>query len=101
MELTLVPLLLPSIRDQFDLSIGQLAWVFNAYGFAVAVGVLLGGWLGDLFKARRVFSIGVLFFSVGSIWVAYSNSYESVIFGRVLQGFGGGVFVVGASAWSV
>ncbi|WP_245306165.1 hypothetical protein [Roseovarius aestuariivivens] len=43
MEITLVPLLLPAIQMQFGLSIGELAWVFNLYGIAVAVGVLLGG----------------------------------------------------------
>ena len=55
MELTLVPLLLPAIQLQFGLSVGQLAWVFNSYGIAVAVGVLLGGWCGDAFKTERVF----------------------------------------------
>jgi MFS family permease len=92
MELTLVPLLLPSIQQEFGLSIGELAWVFNAYGIAVAIGVLLGGWLGDVFGARTVFSFGVLFFASGSALVAMAGSYEILIAGRVIQGFGGGVF---------
>ena len=52
MELTLVPLLLPAIQMQFGLSVADLAWVFNSYGIAVAVGVLFGGWLGDAFDTR-------------------------------------------------
>jgi MFS family permease len=92
MELTLVPLLLPAIQKTFGLSIGELAWVFNSYGIAVALGVLLGGWLGDVFGTRTVFSTGVLFFSFGSILVAASGNYELLISGRILQGFGGGVF---------
>lgn len=92
LELTLVPLLLPSIQRQFDLSIGELAWVFNSYGAAVALGVLLGGWLGDVFKISKAFGLGVLFFATGSMLVAYSTSFEGVIFGRVIQGFGGGIF---------
>jgi predicted MFS family arabinose efflux permease len=92
MELTMVPLLLPAIQQQFGLSISELAWVFNSYGIAVAIGVLLGGWLGDVFGARTVFSLGVLFFSCGSALVAMADSYEVLISGRIIQGFGGGIF---------
>lgn len=92
MELTLVPLLLALIEDEFALSISQLAWVFNSYGFSVAVGVLLGGWLGDAFDTKRVFTFGVLFFALGSAIVASAGSFETILAGRVLQGFGGGMF---------
>ncbi len=92
MELTLVPLLLALIEDEFGLSISQLAWVFNSYGFSVAVGVIAGGWLGDAFNAKRVFAFGVLFFALGSAIVASAGSFEMILAGRVLQGFGGGVF---------
>lgn len=92
MELTLVPLLLPEIQSQFDLSISQLAWVFNSYGIAVSLGVLLGGWLGDAFDTKNVFGVGVLFFAVGSIVVAFAGNFEIIIAGRFLQGFGGGIF---------
>jgi len=92
MELTLVPLLLPAIQREFDLSISELAWVFNSYGIAVAIGVLLGGWLGDVFSARAVFGLGVLFFASGSALVAIAESYEFLISSRVIQGFGGGIF---------
>jgi MFS family permease len=92
MELTLVPLLLPAIQREFGLSIGELAWVFNSYGIAVAIGVLLGGWLGDVFGPRMVFSLGVLFFATGSALVAVADSPELLIAGRVTQGFGGGMF---------
>ena len=92
MELTLVPLLLPEIQNQFELSISEVAWIFNSYGVAVAIGVLLGGYLGDVFQTKRIFCVGVLFFASGSLFVSFSGSYESLIFGRILQGFGGGVF---------
>lgn len=92
MELTLVPLLLPEIQEQFDLSINELAWVFNSYGLAVALGVLLGGWLGDVFNTKKVFGVGVLFFASGSTLVAFAGNFEMIIVGRVLQGLGGGIF---------
>jgi MFS family permease len=92
MELTLVPLLLPAIRREFGLDIGDLGWVFNSYGIAVAVGVLLGGWCGDTFYTRKVFSLGVALFAAGSLLVAVAQSFDALLTGRVLQGFGGGIF---------
>lgn len=92
LELTLVPLLLPEIQAEFDLSVEQLSWVFNTYGVAVAAGVLLGGWAGDVLGVRRGFAVGVLLFAAGAISVAVAPSYETVVLSRALQGFGGGLF---------
>lgn len=91
-ELTLVPLLLPMIQTQFALSISELAWVFNSYAIAVAVGVLLGGWFGDVFNTKKVFRAGVALFAFGSVLLAFAGNFETLIVGRMLQGFGGGVF---------
>lgn len=91
-ELTLVPLLLPAIQLNFSLTIGDLAWVFNSYGIAVAVGVILGGWFGDAFDTKKVFLCGIAFFVAGSCLVAAAHSFEALLVGRALQGFGGGVF---------
>lgn len=92
MELTIVPLLLSAIQSQFSLSMGDLVWVFNTYGIAVTVGVLLGGWCGDAFNTRKVFTYGVAFFAAGSLLVAAAGSFETLIVGRALQGLGGGIF---------
>lgn len=92
MELTLVPLLLPSIQREFDLSIIELAWIFNFYGIAVAIAVLLSGWLGDLFDTEKVFAFGVIIFAAGSTFAALSDSYLTLVIGRALQGFGAGIF---------
>ena len=92
MEITLVPLLLSAIQLKFSLTVGDLAWVFNAYGIGVAAGVFLGGWCGDVFNTRKVFGFGVAFFAAGSLVVAASESFEMLITGRLLQGLGAGVF---------
>ena len=41
---------------------------------------------------KKVFGVGVLFFASGSTIVAYAGSYEVIIAGRMIQGFGGGIF---------
>lgn|GEM_PF-919221 len=92
LELTLVPLLLPMMQRQFGLSITELVWIFNSYGLAVAIGVLIGGWLGDRFDHRSIFVAGAVCFASGSFLVAFAGSFEALLLGRTLQGFGGGVF---------
>ncbi|MFL4471224.1 MFS transporter [Tateyamaria armeniaca] len=92
MELTLVPLLLPTMRDQFGLTLGELAWVFNAYSIAVTIGVLVAGVFGDTHNTIRVFWFGVLAFFLGSVMLAVSVNAEMLIMGRILQGLGAGVF---------
>ncbi|MDU8910162.1 MFS transporter [Aestuariicoccus sp. MJ-SS9] len=92
MELTLVPLLLPSIRDSYGLGIGELAWFFNSYAASMALGVILGGWVGDVFGVRRVFAAGVLMFAAGALVVMAAGTFETLIAGRIVQGLGGGLF---------
>ena len=91
-ELTLVPLLLTKIQDQFALTKEQLAWFFNSYGVSVAIGVALGGWFGDRLQVQRVFLVGVLAFAIGSLLVALLDNFEGVILARIVQGLGGGIF---------
>ncbi len=92
MELTLVPLLLPIIQSDFSLTIGNVAWFFNSYGFAVAIGVIAGGWISDIVGVRKIFFIGVLMFALGSTTIVLAGRFESIIVGRILQGFGGGFY---------
>ncbi|GAB5448407.1 MFS transporter [Gymnodinialimonas sp.] len=92
LDLTLVPLLLPAIQSQFGLSVGDLAWVFNSYGAAVALGVLFCGFVGDTLNIRRIFGWGVALFATGALVSATAQNYETFIAGRLLQGFGSGVF---------
>lgn len=92
MELTMFPLLLTDIQSTMSLSVGQLAWIFNAYAIAVAVAVLSAGGLGDLVHKRLVFTVGVSMFVLGSALSALSDTFLHLMLARGLQGFGGGLF---------
>lgn len=91
-ELTMVPLLLPSIQSELSLTTNQLAWLFNSYGLCVAVGVLLGGWFGDAIQLGKVFAAGVFAFASGSLAVAFAPTLDLMIVGRMIQGLGAGIF---------
>ena len=55
LDVTIVGVALPSIREDLGFSETSLAWVVNAYLLTFGGFLLLGGRLGDLFGHRRLF----------------------------------------------
>ena len=55
LDVTIVGVALPSIREDLGFSEESLAWVVNAYLITFGGFLLLGGRLGDLFGHRRLF----------------------------------------------
>src|SRR5205814_3327854 len=62
LDVTIVNVALPSIREDLGFSQSSLAWVVNAYLLTYGGCLLLGGRLGDLFGHRRLFLLGICFF---------------------------------------
>lgn len=92
MELTLLPLLLSAIKEAFELSLVDLAWVFNAYAVAIAITVLCSGLAGDVLDKRKLFMFGVAIFAAGSVLAANSSDLNALVMSRIVQGIGGGLF---------
>src|SRR5438270_1085423 len=67
LDATIVNVALPSIRADLGFSEAGLTWVVNAYLLVFGGFLLLGGRLGDLYGARRVFVIGLAAFSIASL----------------------------------
>lgn len=91
LDATIVNIALPSIRDAFDISESNLAWVVNAYALAFGGLMLLGGRAGDLFGRRRMFRAGVTFFTLASLLGGIAPNSAVLITARVLQGAGAAV----------
>ena len=62
LDVTIVGVALPSIREDLGFSETSLAWVVNAYLLATGGFLLLGGRLGDLF-GHRLFVAGYSLFT--------------------------------------
>src|SRR3954470_610595 len=70
---------LPVIRVDLGASIEQLEWTVNAYTLTFAVFLLTGAALGDRFGRRRMFSAGILLFTVASAAAALAPSMGALI----------------------
>ncbi len=79
---------LPVIRRDLHANLSQLEWTVNAYTLTFAVLLLTGAALGDRFGRRRIFSIGLALFTLGSAASALANSPSMLIASRAVQGAG-------------
>jgi len=91
LDVTIVGVALPSIREDLDFSETSLAWVVNAYLLTFGGFLLLGGRLGDLFGHRRLFILGIALFTGASLACGLANSQAWLIAARAIQGLGGAV----------
>jgi EmrB/QacA subfamily drug resistance transporter len=91
LDVTIVGVALPSIREDLGFSKTSLAWVVNAYLLTFGGFLLLGGRLGDLFGHRRLFLIGISLFTLASLGCGLATSQEILVGARAVQGLGGAV----------
>ena len=91
LDVTIVGVALPSIREDLGFSEESLAWVVNAYLLTFGGFLLLGGRLGDLYGPRRLFLIGLGLFTGASLVCGLASSQEFLIAARAVQGLGGAV----------
>ena len=85
---TIVNVALPSIQSDLNIGISELEWVFNGYALTFGVLMLTGGKLADLFGRRRIFIVGLVVFTVASLFCGLATSAGWLIGARVLQGAG-------------
>ena len=91
LDVTIVGVALPSIREDLGFSETSLAWVVNAYLLTFGGFLLLGGRLGDLFGHQRLFLIGIALFTLASLACGLATSQEALVAGRAVQGLGAAV----------
>jgi EmrB/QacA subfamily drug resistance transporter len=91
LDVSIVNVALPSIRDGLHFSTIELQWVVNAYTIGFAGFLMLGGRLADLLGRRRVFLLGTALFALSSLGCALADSQNLLIGARALQGFAGAI----------
>jgi MFS family permease len=90
-DMTIVNVALPSIRDDLGFTETSLAWVVNAYLLTFGGFLLLGGRFGDLFGQRKLFLTGIAAFTAASVACGLSTTQGLLIGARAVQGLGGAV----------
>jgi EmrB/QacA subfamily drug resistance transporter len=95
---TVVNVALPALQSALHATMADVQWVVESYALFLAALLLIGGSLGDLYGRRKVFTAGVLLFSVASAWCGLAPNIRQLIIARGLQGIGGALLVPGSLA---
>ncbi len=97
-DATVVNVALPALQADLHATITDVQWVIEAYALFLGALILVGGSLGDQFGRKRVFLVGVIFFTAASILCGIAASSRVLIAGRALQGVGAAFLVPGSLA---
>jgi EmrB/QacA subfamily drug resistance transporter len=97
-DATVIGIALPTIGREFHASIATLQWVVTGYSLTLSSLLLLGGSLGDRFGRKRVFLVGIVWFSVASAACAVSAGSGQLVATRLLQGAGAALLTPGSLA---
>ncbi len=87
--LSAVGVALPAIGREFSASAVQLGLVETVYIFAFSLFLIPAGRLGDICGRKKIFTIGIVAFTAGTVLISLAFSIESFIVFRFFQGCGG------------
>jgi EmrB/QacA subfamily drug resistance transporter len=93
LDSTITQVAAPTIRGDLGGSTAMLEWVTAAYGLAMALGLLTGGRLGDLYGRKRVLLYGLSAFLLASAACAAATGPTELIAARAVQGGAGAIMV--------
>ncbi|HZT14317.1 MAG TPA: DHA2 family efflux MFS transporter permease subunit [Gaiellaceae bacterium] len=88
---TVVNVALPAIQRGLGGGLALQQWVVDAYLLTLGSLLLVGGSLGDVFGARRLFLLGIVSFGATSVLCAAAPDGTVLILARGLQGIAGAV----------
>jgi EmrB/QacA subfamily drug resistance transporter len=91
LDTAIVVVALPSIQTDLGFSPSDLQWVLSAYALTFGGLLLLGGRAADLLGRRRVFIVGLAFFTLASLVCGLAWSPAALIIARAIQGIGAAI----------
>ena len=99
LDTTIVNVALPTIRQDLNASEATLSWIISGYALAFGIALIPAGRVGDRIGHKWVFFTGLALFTLASLLCGLSQTSFQLIAARVLQGFAGGMFVPGVTAF--
>lgn len=89
---------LPAIKSAFGTNERIVSWIFTIYILFYMIGTPLMAKLSDMYGRKTIYILDVFLFAVGSAITVSSFSFETLLIGRAIQGFGaGGIFPVASA----
>jgi EmrB/QacA subfamily drug resistance transporter len=90
---TVVNVAAPTIHHSLGASPTALQWIISGYSLALAVGLLIGARLGDIYGRRALFLLGIIGFTLASAVCGAAPNTGVLIAARLLQGVAGALMI--------
>ncbi|WP_250318016.1 MFS transporter [Pedobacter sp. B4-66] len=94
LEISSVPILLPTLEKILKGNFSDVQWIMNAYTIACTTVLMASGTLADRYGRKLVFIIGLVLFGITSLLCGLASAMPLLIAGRFLQGLGGGIMLI-------
>ena len=98
LDVAIVNVALPTIKNALGFSDANLQWVVSAYTLTFGGFLMLGSRIADLLGRKRLFIAGLVLFSAASLACGLSQSDTQLIVFRAIQGLGAAVISPAALA---
>lgn len=90
---TIIQTALNRIGSDLDVALSASALAMSAYFAAVAAVIPLTAWIADKYGIRNSFVLGIVSFTVASLFCGTASSFGELLVFRILQGAGGAVMI--------
>jgi len=94
LEISSVPVILPTLENVLHAGFRDLQWIMNAYTIACTTVLMATGTLADRFGRKRVFLLCIAAFGLTSLLCGLATDVAVLIAGRFLQGMAGGAMFI-------
>jgi EmrB/QacA subfamily drug resistance transporter len=89
LDITIVNVALPSVQHDLHAPVSGLQWIVDAYTLVLGSLLMLSGSTGDRIGRRRMFTIGLVLFSLGSLLCSLAPDLTLLVVFRMVQAIGG------------
>ena len=96
-DTTIVAVSLRTILTDLRTNLAWVGWTMTGYQFAQSVTMPLAGKLSDEWGRKRLFLAAVFIFTLSSLAAGLAPNIYWLVFFRILQGIGGGIFLPSAT----
>ncbi|MFB6715139.1 MULTISPECIES: MFS transporter [unclassified Streptomyces] len=86
---TVLNVALPSMQKELHATVAGMQWTIDAYTLVLASLLMLAGSTADRIGRRKIFKIGLVLFTLGSVLCSLAPNLESLVAFRMVQAVGG------------
>ena len=89
---------LPTVLQNLHANLVEGVWIITGYKLILTILLIMFGRLADLYGRVRLYNLGFVIFTIGSLLCALSRTGEQLIIFRFLQGSGAALLVTNSAA---